>query len=182
MSRDCPLNFQNFIFILSVSVMKTPELTWRNYQLFPPKCSRNTHHLHTGMYTGKVLKGQLNQKCIFFLFPVMLFINLDSFGVSYIVGRNGDGFFPEIMIPLHKIIHRPCCEVFYVGKKVVPWIILCNMVMISGKRHYWWVFQMYFCGTVSTTFRAIFSPIQMQRQISLRMISPKLGSSHQTDG
>ena len=27
---------------------------------------------------------------------------------------------PEIMTPLLKIIHRPCCETFYVGKKVVP--------------------------------------------------------------
>ena len=26
------------------------------------------------------------------------------------------------------------------------WIILCNGVMISGKRHYCWAFQMYFLG------------------------------------
>ena len=25
----------------------------------------------------------------------------------------------EIMPPLHKIIHRPCCEQFYLGKKRV---------------------------------------------------------------
>ena len=27
---------------------------------------------------------------------------------------------PEIMIQLLKTIHRPCCEMFYVGRKVVP--------------------------------------------------------------
>ena len=44
------------------------------------------------------------------------------------------------------------------------WIILCNRVMISEKRHYCWVFQMYFCGTVSTTFRAPISPIILERR------------------
>ena len=29
-------------------------------------------------------------------------------------------FFPEIMTLLLKIIHRPCCEQFHVGRKVVP--------------------------------------------------------------
>ena len=39
----------------SVSVMKTLELTWRNFQLFPPKYWRNTHHLHTGNAHRKCL-------------------------------------------------------------------------------------------------------------------------------
>ena len=63
------------------------------------------------------------------------------------------------MTLLLKIIHRPCCEQFYVGRKVVPVSkkvvpahnkvcgLFCATVMIS-------VFQMQFCGTVST-----FSPI-----------------------
>ena len=33
----------------------------------------------------EVLKGQLNQKYIFFLTHLLLFINLDSFGVSCLV-------------------------------------------------------------------------------------------------
>ena len=52
--------------------------------------------------------------------------------------------------------------------------------MISGKRHYWWVFKMYFWGC--TTFRAPFSPIILEkRQKSLRLVSPKLGNSHQNN-
>ena len=47
--------------------------------------------------------------------------------------------------------------------------------MISGKRHCCWVFQMYLFGTVSTTIRAPFTPIILEkRQKSLQPISPKL--------
>ena len=49
--------------------------------------------------------------------------------------------------------------------------------MISGKRHYWWVFSNVF-GAVSTTFRAPFSPIILEKRLkSLRPISPKLDNS-----
>ena len=91
--------------------------------------------------------------------------------------------FPEIMTVLLKIIHRPCCEMFYVVKKVVPvskkvvptrnctqqglWIYLCNSVMISVK---------------STTFRAPFSPIILERrQKSLWPTSPELDKSQQNN-
>ena len=66
----------------------------------------------------------------------MLFINLDSFGASclvleisaveHIIGDLNvvltapQYLFPEIMTPLPKIIHRPCCEMFHVVRKVVP--------------------------------------------------------------
>ena len=52
--------------------------------------------------------------------------------------------------------------------------------MISGKRHCCWVFPNIFFGAVSTTFKAPFSPITLEkRQKSLWPISPKLGNLHQ---
>ena len=74
-------------------------------------------------------------------------------------------YLTELLSYLHKMSHNN---------------ILNNRDMISGKRHYCWVFQMYFFGTVSTTFRAAFSPIILERrQKYLRPISPKLDNSHQ---
>ena len=52
---------------------------------------------------------------------------------------------------------------------------LCNRVMISGKRHYW-----YFCGAVTTTLGAPYGPIILEKmQKYLWPISQKLGNSHQ---
>ena len=49
----------------------------------------------------------------------------------------------------------------------------------SFLRHYWWVFQMYFFGAVSTTFRATFSPIILERRQNTADIS-KTGQLTQT--
>ena len=63
---------------------------------------RNTHyHMVKQFFKGT-----------FHLLPVVLFINLDCFGVSCLILYISA--FSEIMTPLHKIIHRPCCETFYV--------------------------------------------------------------------
>ena len=94
-------------------------------------------------------------------------------------------YFPEIMTWLHKIIPRPCCEHFYVGttffstrKKVVPilncsqwgmWIIFSNQVMISRKRVCCWVFQTYFLGSLNATNWAPFSPMILERGLTLSL-------------
>ena len=77
-----------------------------------------------------VLKGQTKiRKYIFFVLPVVLFYHLDYFfcklGLNVVLTAQKIHFkthqyFTEIMTLLLKIIHKPCCEMFYVGKKVVP--------------------------------------------------------------
>ena len=59
-------------------------------------------------------------------------------------------------------------------------IILHNWVMNSGKRHWSWIFLIYFIGAMSTTSQVPFSPILMERrQTSIQLISQKLCNSQQ---
>ena len=123
-----------------------------------------------------LLKGQFTPKAKhpFLLLPVVLFISLDSFGelssfgdfgrrdfciFPNIMGHNGalnvvpkssfEKLISNISFHKHKIIHRPCCEMFYISKKVVlvskkvvpiklliTWSVDYLPWNISGKRHY----------------------------------------------
>ena len=95
-----------------------------------------------GVGWSSSLKGQFTPKSRMHIFPLaymVLFIHLESFGVSCCrvlerclpslefnrtlsacsaeVPKNTQQqrFFPEIMAWFCKIIHRPCCEDFHVG-------------------------------------------------------------------
>ena len=82
------------------------------------------------------------------------------------------------------MIHRPCCETFNGGKiekkhDIAPQKVCGLFCVWVLEREFLFRFFNVFFGPVSTTFRAPFSPIILQkRQKTLRPISPKLGNSH----